>query len=179
MWGKTFIKQAFIHTVKKGGETMQKLKGMMIIFLIIIAALGCIFSKPKETEEVVNNELQTKIVLYYTNPKNGELEKEYHSVSLKEIEKDIIGTIVKEQIKDPQNKELINQIPKGTVVNQIVIKDDKAIIDLSKEFKENEENELAKMQKIYAIVNAVTEVKEINEVEIDVEGTFYTQKKRL
>lgn len=162
---------------------MSKTKIAIVLPLIIIVIIGVLITKGSEVKNFektpITEESQTKIVLYFSDLKNGELVKEYRNVDVKNIKDDMPKTIINELLKGPQNIELVKTIPNKTKVNSICVEDKKIIIDFSKEFKENEEDELKNLHKIYSVVNSLTEITEINEVEIRVEGEFITSKIRL
>ena len=162
---------------------MNKSKVMIVLLVIIIAVVSILLSKKDKIETndnggVIENQ-NTKIVLYFANPKTGELIREYRNVDVENIKNDMPTTIINELIKGPQNPELSTTISNATKVNSISIEKNKIIIDFSKEFKENTEDELKRLHKIYSVVNSLTEITEINEVEIRVEGEFITSKVRL
>ena len=161
---------------------MKKGKVIIILLMIIISVVGIIFSRKEESlneniENISSNE--SKIVLYYSNLKTGELEKEYRYVKLEEIKDNMEETIINELLKGPKNQELISAIPENTKLNSINIEGGKIIIDFSKEFGINSEDELKNLHKIYSVVNSLTEITEINEVEIKVDGEILTNKIRL
>ena len=159
---------------------MNRIKIVILLILILIGIGGLINSKNKETnDEEMIEEAQTKIALYYTNPSNGELVKEYRYVALSKIKEDLAKTILEELIKNPTDYTMVSYIPTGTKINSVRKENDKIIVDLSKEFLQNEENEVTKLHKIYSVVNSLTEITEINKVEIDIDGEFYTEKERI
>lgn len=96
---------------------------IILILLIIILIVGgiLIFRKDGNNNEYVENteKNQTKIVLYFSNKKTGELEKEYRYVNIDEIKNNMETTIINELLKGPENKELVSQIPKETKVNKV------------------------------------------------------------
>ena len=159
---------------------MNKVKLYILFILIIIAIVGMITSNKKEKNiEKTVEEPQTKIALYFTNPKEEILVKEYRFVNLSEVKEDMAGTIIKELLKGPNNKELVSKIPSSTNVREINIEPNKIVIDFSKEFMEENEDDISKLHKIYSVVNSLTEIAEINIVEIHVEGNLYAEKGRL
>ena len=152
---------------------MKKGKIIIILFMIIVSIFGIIFGRKEEeiNENIQKSELnETKIVLYFSNEKTNELEKEYRYVALKDIKENIANTIISELLKGPENQELVTAIPKNTRINSISYESSKIVIDFSKEFASNSEDELKNLHKIYSVVNSLTEITEINEVEIKVEG---------
>lgn len=102
---------------------------IILILLIIILIVGgtLIFRKDKNNNEYVENieKNQTKIVLYFSNEKTGELEKEYRYVDFDNIKNNMESTIINELLKGPENKELVSQIPKETKVNSVSVQNRK------------------------------------------------------
>lgn len=161
---------------------MNKTKIIVLLIAIIIGIGALIYYRNDEnSKEIIDNSEinETKIVLYFSNLETGELVKEYRNVKLEDVKNNMEETIVKELLKGPENVELISAIPSGTKINNIILEDNKIIIDFSNEFKEEVEDELKNLHKIYSVVNSLTEITEINEVEIRVEGKIYTNKIRL
>lgn len=161
---------------------MKKFKIIIVLLIIIIGIVGIIFSRNEEISNETNQNMEsneTKIVLYFSNEKTGELEKEYRYVKIEEIKNNMENAIINELLKGPENQELTSAIPENTKLNSINIEGSKIIVDFSKEFKENSENEIKNLHKIYSVVNSLTEITEINEVEIKVDGEILTNKMRL
>lgn len=161
---------------------MNKVKSVLVLLMIIMCVTGLAISRNKNNNfENLNqtNNLETKIVLYFSNPQNGELTKEYRNVELSSVKNDIVGTIITELLKGPSTEGLVSAIPIGTKVNSCEEKNDKIKIDFSSEYKENSGDELEELHKIYSVVNSLTEITEINEVEITVDGNIFTNKIRL
>ena len=161
---------------------MKKGKVIIVLLIIIIGIIGIIFSRNEEVSNEINTNIEsneTKIVLYFSNEKTGELEKEYRHVKFEEIKNNMEETIINELLKGPENGELSSAIPEDTKLNSLNIEESKIIIDFSKEFGINSEDELKNLHKIYSVVNSLTEITEINEVEIKVEGENFTNKVRL
>lgn len=161
---------------------MNKVKIIAILILIIIGVTGLMVSKNTNNEnntEIIENELKTKIVLYFSDLENGELKKEYRYVDMDNIKENLAGTIINELLKGPSTEELVSCIPNGTKVNFIKENGNKIEIDFTKEYKEELEDDMKNLHKIYSVVNSLTEITEINEVEIKVEGEIITNKIRL
>lgn len=116
---------------------MSRMKVIFLLIMIIIGVTGLILSKDDETvnnDEMVQNELETKIVLYFSNLETGELTKEYRYVDMKSIKENLAGTIIDELLKGPTGGELVSSIPSGTRVNSIKENGGKIEIDFSKEY---------------------------------------------
>ncbi len=161
---------------------MNKTKIILILLMIIICVIGLILSKNQDNNSTLvetEKELETKIVLYFSNPENGELVKEYRYVNLRNIKDDAPGTIIKELLKGPETENLISAIPEGTTVNSINVDSNKIEVDFSKEYGNTSGDELMELQKIYSVVNSLTEITEINEVCIKVNGEILADKVRL
>lgn len=96
---------------------------IIVILLIIILIIGgsLIFRKDKNNKKYEENieKNQTKIVLYFSNEKTGELEREYRYVNIDEIKDNMETTIINELLKGPENKDLVSQIPIETKVNNV------------------------------------------------------------
>ena len=96
-----------------------------IIFILLIAILivggSLIRRKDENKDEHIENieKNQTKIVLYFSNEKTGELEREYRYVNINEIKDNMEATIINELLKGPENKDLVSQIPIETKVNNV------------------------------------------------------------
>ena len=163
---------------------MKRKKLTAILVLIIILLLGVFLYKNisiennKEDEyqdytpeEEISEEQarQAKIVLYFENTGNGELESEVRVIDANSLinnpEKEIMNLL----IKGPQSSNLKKLIPEGTVVHDITIKNSCAEINLSNEFLEfgDEKN---KLKIINSIVNTLTNLKEINSVKFLING---------
>ena len=161
---------------------MNKTKIIVLLIAIIIGIGALIYYRNDEdSKEIVDNSEinETKIVLYFSNLETGELVKEYRNVKLEDVKNNMEETIVKELLKGPENVELVSAIPSDTKINNIMLEDNKIIIDFSNEFKEEVDDELKNLHKIYSVVNSLTEITEINEVEIRVEDKIITNKVRL
>lgn len=162
---------------------MNKVKSVLVLAMIIVCVIGLTISRNKNLNDEISNQtttgLETKVVLYFSNPENGELTKEYRNVELSSIKNDLVGTIINELLKGPNTEGLVSPIPTGTKVNSCKEENDKIKIDFSSEYKTEEQNELEELHKIYSVVNSLTEITEINEVEITVDGNALTSKIRL
>ena len=102
---------------------MKKGRIILILFIIILIIGGSlIFRKEKNNNDYVENieKNQTKIILYFSNEKTGELEKEYRYVNIDEIKNNMETTIINELLKGPENQELTSSIPNGTKLNGVL-----------------------------------------------------------
>ena len=162
---------------------MSKGKSMSILLVIIMIVGGILIVNNKEKVnqdyDIFLDETESKIVLYFSNMKTGELTKEYRVVNIENIKDDMPNTIINELLKGPGNEELTSTIPNETKVNSIVTEENKIIVDFSEEYARENEDELQNLHKIYSVVNSITEITEINEVEIKVNGEIIASKKRL
>lgn len=163
---------------------MKKKKRIItiIIFIAIIIGVFFIFKNieikkvedeyqdyiPQEeiTEE---QEMQTKIILYFENIETGELEAETQLINAKSLLNEPYKEMVNLLIKGPQSSNLKKLIPDGTILNDIKIENGCAILNLSNEFL-NFENEEKKLKIINSIVNTLTNLKEINSVSFLING---------
>lgn len=126
---------------------MNKIKVIIMLILIIMGVTGIILSKREEVinnENIVQNQNETKIVLYFSNLETGELIKEYRYVELDYIKNDLFGTIMNELLKGPQTEELVSCIPEGTKVNSIKQNKNKIEIDFSKEYASDSRRSICK-----------------------------------
>ena len=121
-------------------------------------------------EEISEEQMrQTKVILYFANAENGELESETKIVDANSLIKEPYKEIMQWLIKGPQSSNLKKLIPEGTVLNEIKIEKDCAVINLSNEFL-NYETEENKLKIINSIVNTLTNLKEINSVKFLING---------
>lgn len=121
-------------------------------------------------EEITEEQMrQTKVILYFANAETGELESETKIIDanllIKEPEKQIIQWL----IKGPQSSNLKKLIPEGTVLHDIKIEKNCAVINLSNEFL-NYETEENKLKTINSIVNSLANLKEIDSVKFLING---------
>ena len=165
---------------------MNKKKTIFLIFvialLIIIGVL--IFMKLKgkdiisiETEitpleEITDEqERQTMISLYFTNPETNTLMPEARRIDAKDLLDNPYKTLVELLIQKPKNEKLVTSIPEGTKVNNAILKNNIVELDLSKEFIENQESNVDKINlSIYCIVNTLTELNEVDGIKILIDG---------
>lgn len=163
---------------------MKKKKRIItiIIFIAIIIGVFFIFKNieikkvedeyqdyiPQEeiTEE---QEMQTKIILYFENIETGESEAETQIIDVKKLLNEPYKEMVNLLIKGPQSSNLKKLIPDGTILNEIKIENGCAIINFSNEFL-NFENDEKKFKIINSIVNTLTNLKEINSVSFLING---------
>lgn len=160
---------------------MNKIKSILVLLMIIICVIGLTISRNEESniELQSDNKIETKVVLYFSNPENGELTKEYRNVNLDSIKENLPGTIISELLKGPTTDGLVSAIPDGTKINYLEEEKNKIIVDFTSEYKDILGDELEELHKIYSVVNSLTEITEINEVEITVDGKNFTNKIRL
>ena len=156
---------------------------ILIIALVVIIGI-LIFMKFKNKEEIeLPNEItpleemteeqerQTMVSLYFTNPENNILVPEARKIDAKKLLENPYKVLVELLIEKPKNEKLISAIPEGTKVNNAVLKQDTVELDLSKEFVDNQTNDVEKASlSIYAIVNTLTELNEVNSVKILIDG---------
>ena len=124
----------------------------------------------KIQEEITEEqEMQTKIILYFENIETGELEAETQIIDVKKLLNEPYKEMVNLLIKGPQSSNLKKLIPDGTILNEIKIENGCAIINFSNEFL-NFENDEKKFKIINSIVNTLTNLKEINSVSFLING---------
>lgn len=121
-------------------------------------------------EEISDEQMrQTKVVLFFENIDNGELESEVRLVDANILIKDPAKELMNLLIKSPQSSGLKKLIPEGTVVHDVTIKNSCAEINLSNEFL-NFGDEKNKLKIINSIVNTLTNLKEINSIKFLING---------
>jgi len=112
---------------------------------------------------------QTKVLLYFENIENGQLESETKIIDANLLIENPEKKLIEYLIKGPQNDKLKKLIPDGTILNDVKIENGCAIINFSNEFL-NYENEENKLKIINSIVNTLTNLKEINSIKILING---------
>ena len=121
-------------------------------------------------EEISEEQMrQTKVVLFFANIENGELEAETKIVDANLLINEPYKEIMNWLIKGPQSSNLKKLIPDGTAMHDIKVEKSCAIINLSNEFL-NYETEENKLKIINSIVNSLTNLKEINSVKFLING---------
>lgn len=112
---------------------------------------------------------QTKVLLYFENIENRQLEIETKIIDANLLIENPEKKLIEYLIKGPQNDKLKKLIPDGTILNDVKIENGCAIINFSNEFL-NYENEENKLKIINSIVNTLTNLKEINSIKILING---------
>ncbi len=161
---------------------MKRIIGAIITLLIVGIGVFFIFRnieiKKIENEyqdyipqEEISDEQsrQTKVLLYFENIENGQLEIETKIIDANLLIENPEKKLIEYLIKGPQNDKLKKLIPDGTILNDVKIENGCAIINFSNEFL-NYENEENKLKIINSIVNTLTNLKEINSIKILING---------
>lgn len=161
---------------------MKRIIGAIITLVIVGIGVFCIFRnieiKKIENEyqdyipqEEISDEQsrQTKVLLYFENIENGQLEIETKIIDANLLIENPEKKLIEYLIKGPQNDKLKKLIPDGTILNDVKIENGCAIINFSNEFL-NYENEENKLKIINSIVNTLTNLKEINSIKILING---------
>ena len=160
----------------------KKLKIILIIILIILIGimLWFYFQSNKEEEvveympeeEISEQQLrQTIVSLYFSNKDTKELMPEGRLIDVKLLLNEPYTTLMQLLIDGPKNEKLEGNIPEGTKINKIELKNDVLYIDLSKEFIENHQGgEENQSKTIYSIVNTMTGLTEVNGIKILIDG---------
>ena len=112
---------------------------------------------------------QTKVLLYFENIENENLEAEIKIIDANLLIENPAQKLIEFLMKGPQNTKLKKLIPDGTILNEVKIENGCAIINFSNEFL-NYENEEKKLKIINSIVNTLTNLKEINSVSFLING---------
>lgn len=130
-------------------------------------------------EEISEEQMrQTKVILYFANAENRELEAETKIVEANILINDPYKEIMQWLIKGPQSSNLIRLIPEGTALHDIKIEKSCAVINVSNEFL-NYETEENKLKIINSIVNTLTNLKEIDSVRFLINGEENEQIKDI
>lgn len=160
----------------------KKLIVSIIIILILLGVTIWYFffynNKQNEVNEIIPEEeisdeqmRQTIVSLYFYDKNTKSLMSEGRLIDAKELLEDPYRTLMELLIQGPQNTNLSKTIPDGTRINNIELKGDTLILDLSKEFIENHEGgEEAESVTIYSIVNTMTNLTEVNSIKILIDG---------
>ncbi len=164
---------------------------IMAILIIIIGILIYIKIKEKNTnnleteitplEEITEEqERETMISLYFTNPEMNTLIPEARKIDAKKLMENPYKKLVELLLEGPKNEKLLKCIPDGVKINNAVINNGTVELDLSKEFIENqaEGKERAELS-IYSIVNTLTELNEVNSVKILIDGEENKKEKNI
>ena len=160
---------------------------ILMILVVIVGVLLAVLARNQEKDEWENTEEmmaeysgdETKILLYFSDASRSKLMQEYRYVSLADIRKNMVETILNELIQGPDSSELAATIPVGTKVNEVLQEENKVIVDFSEEFWEASDDQNLALQRIYSVVNSLTEIKEVEEVEIRVNGEMVADEKRI
>lgn len=160
----------------------KRLIGAIITIIFVIIGIYFLFKnieiKKIENEyqdytpqEEISDEQarQTKILLYFENIETGKLEIETKIIDANLLIENPYKKLVEFLIKGPQNTKLKKIIPDGTILNDIKVENNCAIINFSNEFL-NYETEENKLKIINSIVNTLTNLKEINSVSFLING---------
>lgn len=138
------------------------------IIAVIVTILTIVSIQKDKAEPQTNNNTEEKltgqIMIYFPNQETEELTPEYRYVSMEDIKTDMIGTILKEIIKGPNNNELKKISGKEIHITKYQEIDNKIIVNLK---TEETQTEIIKK----AIEKSLTEIKEIEEVEIIISET--------
>ena len=137
-----------------------------LIYLVLLSALVASLSFYGCTPKV-------DVTIYFAKYSDNQA---YLDPEIRKISKDanFYKTVIEELIKGPVNKELYPTIPSDTKVNYVIVSDNLATVDFSKEIITNAEqiphSSTTEILAIYSIVNTLTNFEEIKKVKITVEG---------
>ena len=134
---------------------MKRIIGAIITLLIVGIGVFFIFRnieiKKIENEyqdyipqEEISDEQsrQTKVLLYFENIENGQLEIETKIIDANLLIENPEKKLIEYLIKGPQNDKLKKLIPDGTILNDVKIENGCAIINFSNEFLNEETKHL-------------------------------------
>ncbi len=137
-----------------------------LIYLVTLAALVTSFSFYACTSKV-------DVSIYFADYSDNQA---YLEPEIRKISRDtnFYKSVIEELIKGPSSKELYPTIPSDTKVNSVIIKENMATVDFSKEIitstEEIPHSSTTEMLAIFSIVNTLTSFEEIKKVKITVEG---------
>lgn len=153
-------------------------KKIIILLIIIIGIILTIFlnfsaeieNKNENIEEIQPQEEEnieyTNIKLYYIDKTSGILTYENKKIKIKELIDQPYKKILEILINGPyENNNLINEIPNGTKINNIELKNGTLKINFSEEFLNSKGT-----NSIYQIVNTMTEFNEIENIKFLING---------
>lgn len=159
---------------------MKKIITLIIIIGIVIGILIFLFfnfSTEIEKNENYENEIlpaeeiseeqnvETEIKLYYTDSTSNILIPITKKINSKELISNPYLYVLNLLIEEPIEDKYINEIPKGTKVNDIKYEKGILYIDLSEEFLNSKGT-----NSIYAIVNTMCQFNEIEKIRITING---------
>lgn len=158
-------------------------KKIILIISIIIIIVGLLiysflnFSTEKEQNVDTRNEIfpeeeiseeqnfETEIKLFFKESTSGILVPEIRKVNSKELIANAYLYVLNLLIEGPLENKYINEIPKGTKVNDIKFEKGILFIDLSEEFLNG-----SGTNSIYSIVNTMCQFNEIEKIKITING---------
>ncbi len=158
-------------------------KTIILIISIIVIIIGLLiysfFNFSTEKEQTVNiiNEIypeeeiseeqnfETEIKLFFTESTSNILIPEIRKINSKELISNPYLYVLNLLIQGPKENKYINEIPKGTKVNDIKFEKGILFIDLSEEFLNS-----SGVNSIYSIVNTICQFNEIEKIKITING---------
>ena len=150
--------------------------GLIIIILVCIIIYFISVNSGVEEyvpeEEISENDYKmASVILYFQNKETKELEAEIREINSKELLLNPYEVILEMLLIGPINENLEKLIPKGVVINNIILEKYCLKIDFSKEFIENCEDDKLKQENIVnSIYKTMKELTEVNEVKILIDG---------
>ena len=150
--------------------------GLIIIILVCIIIYFISVNTGVEEyvpeEEISENDYKmASVILYFQNKETKELEAEIREINSKELLLNPYEVILEMLLIGPINENLEKLIPKGVVINNIILEKYCLKIDFSKEFIENCEDDKLKQENIVnSIYKTMKELTEVNEVKILIDG---------
>jgi germination protein M len=135
------------------------MKRILALFMCIILLLcGC------SSEKFIKEDVK----IYFSNAEKTGVESETRRIKYLEEENKLV-ILMEELLKGPENTNLKNIISKDTKVNEVIVNNNLAIIDFSKEFiSENETDNLIIRA---CVVHTITSVPGIENVLITIESS--------
>ena len=117
-------------------------------------------------EEILEEEnFETEIKLFFTDNTSNILVPEIRKINSKELISNPYLYVLNLLIEGPLENKYINEIPKGTKVNDIKFEKGILFIDLTEEFLNS-----SGINSIYSIVNTMCQFNEIEKIKITING---------
>lgn len=162
---------------------MKKILYCLIVCLSLFGGSNLVNYKTKTAQNVnvinstIDNRVETVLVYFPKLPDMHFASEELELDSTLTLDEKIYK-IVDKLIMGPDSEELIDIMPVGTLLKKVMVKDNIAYLDFSKEFIDNHPGgSMGEYCTIYSIVNSVTELKEIEAVDFSIEGEKFTTYK--
>ncbi|MDI6601467.1 MAG: GerMN domain-containing protein [Thermoanaerobacteraceae bacterium] len=144
-------------------------KNLALLLVVMIGLAGCSFFT-SEKPEVKPQEKQIEVTLYYANSSNSDVITEKRQISYNDGD-NLYKLVLDELLKGPTIENAYLRIPEGTTVNNVILKDGIASVDLNKfsGFGGIMDEAMARA----SIVNTLTALDGVEKVLITINGNDY------